>query len=113
MQHADLDFTRGFDVAIRNERSQAAVMVIKPGGHEGGTDNRHRGADQWLFVVGGSGLAIVDGHEVKLEMGSILLIEAGEGHEIRNTGTTALKTLNLYVPPAYDADGDELDAGKR
>ena len=112
MQHALLDFTNDFDVSIRNERSQAAVMVIAPSGHEGGTNNRHRGADQWLFVVEGAGRAIVSGRKIKLAKGSILLIEAGETHEIHNTGKAALKTLNIYVPPAYDADGEELDAGQ-
>ena len=32
--------------------------------------------------------------------------------EIRNTGDGPLKTLNVYVPPAYTEDGDELPAGK-
>jgi oxalate decarboxylase/phosphoglucose isomerase-like protein (cupin superfamily) len=33
-------------------------------------------------------------------------------HEIKNTGTAPLKTLNVYVPPAYSPEGDELPAGK-
>jgi hypothetical protein len=40
------------------------------------------------------------------------LIEHGDLHEIRNTGRALLKTLNFYVPPAYDAEGNELRAGK-
>ena len=48
-------FGRGFRVSIGNDRAQAAQMVIAPGEHEGGADNRHRGADQWLFVVSGVG----------------------------------------------------------
>ena len=79
---------------------------------EGGPDNRHRGADQWLYVVEGSGVAIVDKREVELSKGSLLLIEAGERHEIRNTGKGPLETVNIYVPPAYGGDGDELAAGK-
>jgi hypothetical protein len=43
---------------------------------------------------------------------TLLLIERGDTHEIRNTGTTPLKTLNFYVPPAYNSEGDELPAGK-
>ena len=48
-----------------------------------------------------------------LRAGTVMLIERGDEHEIRNTGRTPLKTLNLYVPPAYDADGDERPAGRR
>jgi mannose-6-phosphate isomerase-like protein (cupin superfamily) len=55
-----LRFGAGFRVAIGNRRSQAAEMVVKPGKGEGDSRNRHRGADQWLFVEAGTGLAIVN-----------------------------------------------------
>jgi mannose-6-phosphate isomerase-like protein (cupin superfamily) len=79
VQKKTLRFGRGFRVALGNARSQAAVMVIPPGDAEGDPHNRHRGADQWLFVLEGRGL---------------------------------LRTLNVYVPPAYDKQGDELPRGK-
>jgi len=41
------------------------------------------------------------------------LIERGTTHEIRNTGRSQLKTLNLYVSPAYTRNGDELPRGKK
>ena len=88
-------------------------MVIPPGDCEGGPGNRHRGADQWLFVVAGRGLAIVNGTRHPLRAGSLLLIEQGDTHEIRNTGRMLLKTLNLYVPPAYRSDGEELPRGRK
>jgi len=91
---------------------QAAQMVIRPGGKEGGPDNRHRGADQWLYVTEGTGVAIVEGARRALRAGSLLLIERGERHEIRATGRTPLKTVNFYSPPAYTAEGDERPAGK-
>jgi oxalate decarboxylase/phosphoglucose isomerase-like protein (cupin superfamily) len=47
-----------------------------------------------------------------LRAGTLLLIERGERHEIRNTGRALLRTLNWYVPPAYDRDGDELPPGR-
>jgi len=57
-------------------------------------------------------VAIVEGERVELPEGTLVLIERGERHEIRNTGETPLKTLNVYVPPAYTEGGDELPAGK-
>ena len=87
-------------------------MVIAPEGHEGGRDNRHKAADQWLYVAEGSGEAIIQGRRIALEAGSLVLIARGEEHEVRNTGRIAMKTLNFYVPPAYTADGEELPAGK-
>lgn len=91
---------------------QAAQMVIPPGGREGGPDNRHRGADQWLFVAAGHGVAIVEGQRRALRPGSLLLIERGERHEIRATGRTPLKTVNFYSPPAYTPEGDERAASR-
>jgi mannose-6-phosphate isomerase-like protein (cupin superfamily) len=112
MKRTSLRFGKGFRVATGNRRAQAAEMVIEPGDSEGGPDNRHRGADQWLFVVSGTGRATVNGKNVALREGSLLLIEKGETHEIRNTGRALLKTLNLYMPPAYTKSGDELPRGR-
>src|SRR5688572_9349542 len=112
MQHKQLRLAKDFKVAIGNQRSQCAEMTLPPGESEGGPENRHRGADQWLFVVTGRGVAIVAGQRVKLQANTVLLIERGETHEIRNTGTTPLKTVSFYVPPAYDAEGAVLPRGK-
>jgi mannose-6-phosphate isomerase-like protein (cupin superfamily) len=105
-------FGKGFSVALANKRGQAASMVIPPGDREGGPDNRHRGADQWLFVLSGSGVAVVAGRKHRLRAGSLVLIERGTTHEIRNIGRTLLKALNVYVPPAYRSDGNELPRGR-
>ncbi len=112
MRHKQLQFGHGFRVMLGNQRSQAAQMTLAPGASEGGPDNRHRGTDQWLFVVSGTGEAIINGTTHALKEGTLLLIERGDRHEIRNTGRTPLRTLNLYVPPAYTTEGEELPAGK-
>jgi mannose-6-phosphate isomerase-like protein (cupin superfamily) len=112
MQHKQLRLAKDFKVAIGNRRSQCAEMTRPPGESEGGPGNKHRGSDQWLFVVSGKGVAIVEKQRVQLQAGTVLLIELGETHQIRNTGTTPLKTVNFYVPPGYSQDGDELPRGK-
>ena len=112
MKHKTLRFGEGFDVVLGNRRSQAAQMVIPPGKSEGNAHNRHGGADQWLFVLRGVGVALINGKRYPLREGSLFLIERGDRHEIRNTGRALLTTLNFYVPPAYKASGDELPAGK-
>ena len=112
MKRKRLGFGKGFRVVLGNRRSQAAEMVLPPGDAEGHAHNRHRGADQWLFVESGRGEARINKRRYKLEAGTLLLIERGDEHEIRNTGRGLLKTLNFYVPPAYDREGDELPAGK-
>jgi mannose-6-phosphate isomerase-like protein (cupin superfamily) len=113
MRRKHLRFGRGFRVSFTQGRAQAAEMVIAPGGSEGGADNRHRGADQWLFVVAGTGVATVEGERIALRAGTLLLIARRERHEVRNTGRTNLRTLNFYTPPAFRADGDPRPAGRK
>jgi len=66
MKRKNLRFGKGFRVALANRRTQAAEMVIAPGEAEGGPGNRHRGADQWLFVVSGRGEARIKGKRYAL-----------------------------------------------
>ena len=73
-------------------------MVLAPGDKEGGADNRHRGADQWLYVLSGSGEAIVGRRRHKLRAGSLFLIERKEKHR---------------MPPAYRKDGNPRSRGKK
>ena len=90
-----------FDVVAGTLRSQAATMVLKPGQSTGGADNVHAESDQWLYVISGTGEATVNGRRLGVEPGELLLIEAGERHEIRNTGMEPLVTVNVYAPPEY------------
>lgn len=112
MQHQQLSLKDSFRVALGDEHSQAAEMTLAPGKTEGGPDNRHQGADQWLFVVAGQGDATVNGQHVTLQKNTLLHIQRGDTHEIRNSGHEPLRTLNIYVPPAYTARGEELPAGR-
>ena len=66
----------------------------------------------WLYVLSGSGVATLGGRKHRIRGGSLVLIERGTTHEIQNTGRTPLKTLNVYVPPAYTSAGDELPRGR-
>jgi mannose-6-phosphate isomerase-like protein (cupin superfamily) len=112
MRRKTLRFGKGFRVAVGNRRSQAAEMVLAAGDAEGGPDNRHRGSDQWLYILSGTGTAVVNGKSYPLRAGTLLLIERGDTHEIRNTGRGPLRTLNVYVPPAYTRGGDPLPRGR-
>jgi mannose-6-phosphate isomerase-like protein (cupin superfamily) len=69
MPQKQLAFGKGFRVSLRNARAQAATMVLAPGDAEGGPDNRHRGADQWLYVLSGKGRATVNGRRHSLRAG--------------------------------------------
>lgn len=87
-------------------------MTLRPGAvSDSQPSNEHPKSEQWLFVLSGSGEAIVQDrsgkvHRARLQANSLLVIERGELHQIKNTGRRSLSTLNFYVPPAYDSDGD-------
>ena len=101
MKQTRLEFNRSFEVFLSTEHAQTATMTLSPGERVGGNDNVHKRSAQWLFVVSGAGEATIAGQVVELEKHSLTVIEAGEAHEIRNTGEVSLTTLNVYVPPEY------------
>jgi mannose-6-phosphate isomerase-like protein (cupin superfamily) len=89
--------------------SQAATMTLRPGATSNeSSKNEHGWAEQWLYVVSGTGSARIGRRTVKLHEGSLLLIQKHEPHVIENTGRTNLVTINVYVPPAYGGDGEPL-----
>jgi mannose-6-phosphate isomerase-like protein (cupin superfamily) len=95
------DFDSDFKILHSTKRSQAAIMVLKAGESTGGDDNKHEESDQWMYVLQGTGTAEINGKEIELLSGSLLLIEAGEKHTIKNTGIINLETLNFYSSPEY------------
>ena len=96
-----------FKVIAQGSSSQAAMMTLRLG--ESSSDrveDEHPRAEQWVYVISGSGRAKFNGRSVKLQEGSLLLIEKNEAHQIMNTGEGPLVTLNFYAPPAYDENGE-------
>jgi mannose-6-phosphate isomerase-like protein (cupin superfamily) len=108
MKHIDINRHRGFFKPLLESRSvQSAVMVLKPGQSSSEeVENEHPRAEQWLFVISGSGTARVGRRSVALKAGSLLLIEKREPHRVTNTGRGQMVTLNFYCPPAYTSDGE-------
>ena len=100
---------RQFAVLHRTRTSQAATMTLAPGTSSSeDSANEHGWAEQWLYVVSGTGTARVSGRSIKLRAGSLVLIQRREPHEIRAGKRSRLVTFNVYVPPAYDKAGDPL-----
>ena len=111
MKHIKTGLKRGqFDVLAATRSAQAAKMTLRPGGvSDSEPGNEHPRSEQWLFVISGTGEAIIGKrrdalHRVGLRTNSLLLIAKGELHRIKNTGKRSLVTINFYVPPAYDGD---------
>lgn len=113
MKHIKTGSKRGqFDVLAATRLGQAAKMTLRPGAaSDDEPSNEHPHSEQWLFVISGSGEAIIGKRRgslrrVRLSENSLLVIEKGELHQIKNTGRRSLVTINFYLPPAYDEDGE-------
>ena len=116
MKHIRTGSARGklFKPLLNTTSVQAAMMTLAPGKSSSDKPvDEHPKAEQWLFVVSGSGVAIGKGTRVAIREGSLLLIQKNEPHQIKNTGRKSLVTINFYAPPAYTGDGEVKDTVKR
>jgi mannose-6-phosphate isomerase-like protein (cupin superfamily) len=115
MKHIKTGGKRGqFHLLTTTRHLQAAMMTLRPGGtSDDEPSNEHTTSEQWLYVLSGTGVAIIGKRKrslrrVKLAEHSLLMIEKGELHQIKNTGRRNLRTINFYAPPAYDDAGQPL-----
>ncbi len=90
-----------FRVLGGTAKSQVASMILQPGQVSGEYGTEHPDSDQILFVTDGSGYALIEGEKRAIGKGDLVLIEAGEEHQIGCEGIVVLRTMNFYSPPAY------------
>ena len=101
MKKIDINANSFFNVLESTQRSQVAEMTLEPGKTTGGPNNKQPESDQWLYIISGSGKAVIENEKIRLEKGDLLLIEADETHEIINDGDEKLVTFNIYAPNVY------------
>jgi mannose-6-phosphate isomerase-like protein (cupin superfamily) len=108
MKHIHTSTARGkmFMPILNSPNVQAAMMTLRPGQVSGEFGDEHPKAEQWLYVISGSGTAIGKSSRIPLRAGSLLWIRKHEPHQIKNTGKRVLVTLNMYAPPAYTSEGE-------
>jgi mannose-6-phosphate isomerase-like protein (cupin superfamily) len=100
-------FSGAFVPLAQSASVQAAVMTLKPGESSSErVENEHPRAEQWLYVVSGTGQAIVGRRRLRIAAGGLLMIPEGAVHRITNNGRGRLITLNFYAPPAYTRAGN-------
>ncbi len=73
--------------------------------------NTHQAADEFFFVLSGTGVARCDGSEVALKKGDALLVKPGSEHVVENTGTGKLYTLTVMTP--NEGFAELIRAGER
>jgi mannose-6-phosphate isomerase-like protein (cupin superfamily) len=103
-----------FKVVLDGTSSQAAMMTLKQGQSSSDRpENEHPEAEQWVFVVSGTGRAKGRSRSIPLRPGSLLLVAKNEPHQISQSGEEPLVTINFYAPAAYSTDGEVKRSVKR
>jgi mannose-6-phosphate isomerase-like protein (cupin superfamily) len=116
MKYFDIRATREtFKVLHSTADAQAAIMTLRPGQDTGEVQNEHPKAEQWLYVISGSGQAIVGGKRRAVKDRSLMLIPKGAAHQIKNTSRRQLlhRAETTGVPPAYTRSGEVRPHVKR
>ncbi len=90
-----------FQVLQTTEKSQTAVMTLKPNGESSEDLNVHKKSDQVVLVVEGEIEAEVGGTKRTLKTGDTCIIPAGTPHRLNNRGEREAVTFNVYTPPEY------------
>jgi mannose-6-phosphate isomerase-like protein (cupin superfamily) len=107
-----------FDIFMTTSLLQGAMMTLRgDAASDDQPSNEHRRSEQWLFVISGTGTANIvprggRRRSVKLRPGTLLVIERGDLHQIKNAGRHALRTITFYAPPAYKKDGSVRPSAK-
>ena len=105
MKRANIgDSSKYFSVLQTADKSQVAVMRLSPGKSSGPKGNEHPRSEQVLFVVEGEILAEVGDETALLRCGDCIIVPRGIAHKFSNLSASPGVTLNVYSPPAYDAD---------
>jgi quercetin dioxygenase-like cupin family protein len=83
------------DVSVPGREAVVANVELGPGVTAG--RHTHPG-DEISYVLEGEGELLVDGEDPrKVKAGDAFIIPAGTIHDARNTGTTSMKLLGVYV----------------
>ena len=83
------------DLSIPGREGVQAVATIQPGAESG--RHTHPG-EEIAYVLAGEGELLIDGQEPrKLKAGDAFVVPAGTVHDARNTGTTTIRVLGVYV----------------
>lgn len=67
------------------------------------TDYHVHDRGELIYIVRGRGIAVCEDVEMPVQEDVVLWVEAGERHQMKNTGSEELKLATVFVPP-YTAE---------
>jgi quercetin dioxygenase-like cupin family protein len=81
---------------FESERVLVGLNNFEPGQEH--ALHAHQGMDKIYQVVSGSGVFLLEGEEIAMEAGVMLVAPEGVSHGIRNTGSDRLVVLAVLAP---------------
>lgn len=81
---------------FRSDRVLVGVNCFEPGQEH--KLHSHAGMDKVYHVLSGRGLFLLDGREIPMEAGVMLVAPEGVPHGIRNAGSERLLVLAILAP---------------
>ena len=86
----------GKSTLFRSEHVMVGLNAFEPGQEH--AVHTHEGMDKVYQVIEGQGLFLLEGDEVPMQAGVLLVAPEGVPHGIRNTGTERLLVLAILAP---------------
>ena len=86
----------GKSTIFRSERVMVGLNSFEPGQEH--ALHAHAGMDKVYQIIEGQGLFLLDGDDVPMQAGVLLVAPEGVPHGIRNTGTGRLLVLAILAP---------------
>jgi len=86
----------GKSTLFESSRLLVGLNAFEPG--QAHALHTHEGVDKVYQVLRGSGCFLLEGRELAMEAGSLLVAPAGVPHGIRNTGSERLLVLAILAP---------------
>ena len=82
---------------LPNQQIEPFLMTIEPGGSSTSSQITHPG-EEFVYVMSGTLLCMINDREYELEDGDSLLFLASQPHIYRNRGATAAQILIIFQP---------------
>ena len=86
----------GKSTIFRSDRVMVGLNAFEPGQEH--ALHAHTGMDKVYHVIEGQGQFLLDGDNVPMQAGTLLVAPEGAPHGIRNTGTERLLVLAMLTP---------------
>jgi quercetin dioxygenase-like cupin family protein len=82
---------------FESERLLVGLNAFEPG--QSHALHAHAGMDKMYYVLDGAGVFLLEGRELPMKAGDLLVAPDGVPHGVRNTGGERLLVLAILAPP--------------